>query len=150
MARRASTRKRRPRNPTLGGGPRTPNYRKLINPFPPVSVFSEDRIEDIHNNAFVVLEEMGIRVLLPEARKIFRQGGALVDEDTGMVRIGREIIAEALKTAPPEFTLRAGNRERDLEMKLGALTFLPGAGAPHATDLKRGRRLQACPITGNW
>ena len=140
MSRKAPTRKRRPRKPSLGGGPRTPNYWNLENPFPPVNVFSEERIEDIHNNAMVVLEEMGIKVLLPEARKIYKQGGSLVDEETAMVRIGREIICETLKTAPPKFKLRAGARARDLEMKLGTLTFLPGTGAPHATDLKRGRR----------
>ncbi len=137
---RKAARRRRAKNPSLGGGPRRPNYRKITNPFPPVNAFSEDRIEDIHNNALVVLEEMGIKVLLPEALKIYKQGGALVDEETGMVRIGRDIIANTLKTAPPEFTIRAGSRDRDLEMKLGTLAFLPGAGAPHATDLKRGRR----------
>ena len=114
MSRKAPTRKRRPRKPSLGGGPRTPNYWNLENPFPPVNVFSEERIEDIHNNAMVVLEEMGIKVLLPEARKIYKQGGALVDEETAMVRIGREIICETLKTAPPKFKLRAGARARDL------------------------------------
>ena len=140
MSKRATTRKRRPRNPSLGGGPRKPNYKKLNNPFPPVNAFTEDRIEDIHNNALHVLEEMGIKVLLPEASKIYKKGGALVDADTGMVRIGRDIITNSLKTAPPRFRLRAGAPDRDLEMKLGALAFLPGAGAPHATDLKRGRR----------
>jgi trimethylamine--corrinoid protein Co-methyltransferase len=57
-----------------------------------------------------------------------------------MVFIGREIVAEALRTAPASIPLRAGARHRDLVMEPGALIFQPGAGAPHATDLERGRR----------
>ncbi|MEM6388181.1 MAG: trimethylamine methyltransferase family protein, partial [Pseudomonadota bacterium] len=37
-------------------------------------------------------------------------------------------------------TGRAGDRSRDVLLELGSLVFQPGAGAPHATDLTRGRR----------
>ncbi|MEQ9258025.1 MAG: trimethylamine methyltransferase family protein [Roseovarius sp.] len=116
------------------------NYRQLRNPFPAMPVFSQDRIEAMHDSALRMLEELGIKVLLPEAREIFRQAGARVEEESQMVFLGREIVAEALKTAPRSITARAGARHRDLVMELGALTFQCGAGAPHATDLVRGRR----------
>ncbi len=105
-----------------------------------MGAFGEDRIEDLHQSALKVLEELGIRVLLPEARDVFKKGGALVDEDTQMVRIGRDIVEDNLKTAPTSFMARAGTREKDIRMELGMLATTPGAGAPHATDLKRGRR----------
>ena len=50
------------------------------------------------------------------------------------------MVEAALASAPKSFVCRAGAPHRDILMELGTLTFQPGAGAPHATDLKRGRR----------
>ncbi len=125
-----------------GGGDATPartvNYRQLRNPFPVMSVFSDDEAANMHETALRTLEELGMRVLLPEARAIYAAGGARVEGE--MVYIGREIVAAALATAPRSIECRAGARGRDITLELGALAFQPGAGAPHATDLRRGRR----------
>jgi len=59
---------------------RKPNYRQLRHPFAPQTIFSEDEIFNIHETALKVLEELGIRVLLPEARDIFKKAGARVQE----------------------------------------------------------------------
>ena len=117
---------------------RTPAYRQLRNPFPVMSVFSEDEAADIHATALRTLEELGVRVLLPEARRIYAAAGARIEGD--MVYLGREIVAAALATAPRRIHCRGGSARRDTVMELGGLNFQPGAGAPHATDLRRGRR----------
>ena len=122
------------------GPKRRVDYRTLRNPFPPVPLFSEDRIAVMHETALHVLEELGIKVLLPQARAIFKAGGARVDEDSEMVFIGRDIVMAAVGSAPKSFVLKGGGEGRDLTMELGALTIQAGAGAPHATDLVRGRR----------
>jgi trimethylamine--corrinoid protein Co-methyltransferase len=116
------------------------DYHALRNPFAPQPVLSDDQIAAIHDTALRVLEELGIKVLLPEARAIFSQAGALVDEDAQMVRIGREIVAQALKSAPRSIVCSAGERRRDLTLELGAMTFIPGCGSPNVTDLEGGRR----------
>ncbi|MEM1352655.1 MAG: trimethylamine methyltransferase family protein [Pseudomonadota bacterium] len=124
------------------GAPPTPkrnvNYRHLRNPFPSMNVFSADEAEAMHETSLRMLEELGMKVLLPEAIEIFRAGGARVDED--MVYIGREMVEAALASAPKSVTGRAGARDRDVLLELGSLVFQPGAGAPHASDLERGRR----------
>ena len=66
---------------------RQPNYRQLRHPFPPQTMFSDDEIAAIHDTALRVLEELGMRVLLPEARQIYAAAGAKVVED--MVFIGK-------------------------------------------------------------
>ena len=116
------------------------NYRQLRNPFPPMDVFSADQIVNMHETALRILQELGMRVLHPEARAILARAGAIVDEDTEMVRFGREIIEQALATSPKSITGRGAVRERDFVLELGSLVFQPGAGCPHATDLQRGRR----------
>ncbi len=116
------------------------DYHNLRCPFPPSPAFSDDRIEAIHETALRVLQELGIKVLLPEARRLFSQAGARVNEDTEMVRIGRDVVEATLASAPRSIQLRGGVRARDLVLELGRMVFMPGAGAPHATDLTRGRR----------
>ena len=119
---------------------RTVNYNKLRNPFPPMNVFSEDEIANMHETALRTLQDLGMKVLLPQAREIFARAGARVDEAEQMVYIGRDLVAAAIASAPKSFVCKAGAAPRDFTMELGALTFQPGAGAPNCTDLKRGRR----------
>ncbi len=105
-----------------------------------MEVFSGDQVAEMHETALRILQELGMRVLLPEARTILAQGGARVDESSGMVRIGRDMVEAAVASAPSSIACIAGARQRDLTLELGTLVFQPGAGAPHATDLERGRR----------
>lgn len=137
----------RPASPAAGrrarAAPRSPRqtgYHALRNPFTPQAVFSEERVAAIHDTALRVLQELGIRVLLPEAVEILRSAGAQVDSDGRHVRIGREIVEAALAQAPRRFEARAGGRQRDLDFSLGSMMFLAGCGSPNATDLVRGRR----------
>ena len=115
------------------------NYRDLRNPFPPMSLYSDDRIEGMHDTALTVLETLGIKVLLSEARQLLVAGGATLGDDD-MVFFGRDMVNAALATCPRSIACRAGTRDRDILLEQGRLVFQPGAGAPHATDLKRGRR----------
>ncbi|TIN34736.1 MAG: trimethylamine methyltransferase, partial [Mesorhizobium sp.] len=71
---------------------------------------------------------------------ILARARALVDEDSQMVRIGRDIVAAALGSAPKSIRVHAGDRARDLTLELGSMTFLAGSGAPNVTDLEHGRR----------
>lgn len=119
---------------------RQTDYRHLRNSFAPQSVFSEDEVAAIHETSLRVLAELGIKVLLADARRIYREAGAIVDEDTLMVRIGRDIVEAALAAAPRSFAGRTGNPARDLTFELGNMMFLAGSGAPNVTDLDRGRR----------
>ncbi|UCI10406.1 trimethylamine methyltransferase family protein [Mesorhizobium sp. B1-1-8] len=137
-AARESRRGRRTRG--AEAGMRRPDYRMLRNPFLPQPVFSDDQIAAVHETALRVLEELGIKVLLADARDLYRRAGALVDDDTQMVRIGRDMAAAALASAPGSILAHAGDRSRDLALELGAMTFLSGCGAPNVTDLDRGRR----------
>ena len=68
--------RRRGSRPDAGGGVRQTGYHRLRNPFTPATVFSEDRVVSIHETALRVIEELGIKVLLPEARDIFAAAGA--------------------------------------------------------------------------
>lgn len=116
------------------------DYRHLRHPFAPQRVLSDDAVAAIHRMALSVLEELGMVVLLPEARVLFARGGAIVDDDSGLVRIGREIVEAALASAPRSIPIGAANPDRALVYEDGALIFAPGAGCPNTQDRVRGRR----------
>lgn len=136
--------KRRGRRGRQDASPETedvkPQGGALKNPFPMMTIFSDDFIEEMHESALKILEDMGIRILLDDAVAIYRNGGAKVAKDGQTVHIGREMVEAALLSAPQSITMRAGRRHRDLELKLGNLVFQPGAGAPYVNDRERGRR----------
>jgi len=52
---------------------RSRSYRHLTNPFEPLRVFSDDQVAAIHEAALQILETQGMRVLLPEAREVYRR-----------------------------------------------------------------------------
>jgi len=117
---------------------RRPNYANLRNPFTPQTVFSEDEVAGLHDTALRVLENLGISILLPEARDILGKSGATVVED--MVFFSRDMVAEALRTAPRSIRLRAANPEFDQTYEPGALLFTAAGGCPNVSDRIRGRR----------
>lgn len=129
-------RRRRDRSPA----PARAGYGHLRHPFAPQGAFSTDEIANMHDTALKVLENLGIRILLDEARAIFRAAGALVDEDSQMVRIGRDMVAAALATAPRSIRLRAADPAHEQMFEPGAALFMAGAGCPNVTDALRGRR----------
>jgi trimethylamine--corrinoid protein Co-methyltransferase len=137
---RQRRRSRKAASENASSPPRSHAYRQLKHPFEPQCVFSDDAIDRIHNNALRVLEELGIKMLHPEARRILKSAGARVDEQTQMVYIGREIIAEALSTAPRSFRMRAASASREQIYEQGSMLFTAGSGCPNAHDLERGRR----------
>ena len=119
---------------------RNVDYRRLINPFPPMTVFSDDQVAAMHHTALRLLEEVGMRVLLERARTIYRQAGATVDNESLMVRLDRGLVEQALASTPARITARAGAPECDVEFGGSAVNFTGVGGAPHATDTDRGKR----------
>ena len=69
-----------------------------------MDVFSTDEIANMHDSAVRILEELGMKVLLPEARRIYAAAGARIDEDSNMVfigaRHGRSRFAYSAKVDP--------------------------------------------------
>jgi trimethylamine--corrinoid protein Co-methyltransferase len=140
MKKKARRNSRRQKTVEDTSPPRSHTYRQLTHPFQPQRVFSDDAIDGLHNTALRVLEELGIRVLHPEARTIFSQAGAKVDETSQMVFVGRDIVEHALTHAPRSIRMRAASPQREQVYKQGSMLFTAGAGCPNAHDFERGRR----------
>jgi trimethylamine--corrinoid protein Co-methyltransferase len=132
--RRERTRAPRTTGPTLAPLPR------LENRWPPLEILSAEQVERILDSAFRVLEEAGLEIRSPAARAVYAQAGALVDEPTQMVRLGRDLIEAQLRHAPERFVLHARNPARHLSVGGNVVNFGPVTGAPNIRDSEGGRR----------
>ena len=81
---------------------------------PNLQVLSTDQIRKLHEATASLLERTGVRVTHSTAREIFSGSGARVDGDR--VRIPREMLENALKTAPSRIVL--GNRNGEAAVVL--------------------------------
>jgi trimethylamine--corrinoid protein Co-methyltransferase len=123
-----------------GTGPSLEPLPRLRVPWAPLEILSAEQVERILAAALRVLEEGGLEILSPAARAIYRAAGARVDEDSGLVRIGRDIVLAQCALAPAEFVLHARNPARHLHVGGNTVNFGPVNGAPNAADRERGRR----------
>jgi trimethylamine--corrinoid protein Co-methyltransferase len=114
----------------------------------PARVLSDDQIETLHRQSLKVLQEIGLDVLYPEAREIFAKAGAKVDGER--VRLGAEIVAQALTTPPSEFTFHARNPAHSIRIGGRWIAFAPVGGPPNCSDLERGRRPGTLEDNGNF
>jgi len=113
-------------------------WAQINNPYKPVDIVSEENIDAICGAAFDILETIGVDILHEGARQVFKKSGALVEGER--VRIGRDIIETALKSAPNTLTLHARNPAHNLDLSPGRISFGSVASAPNVSDLEGGRR----------
>ena len=110
------------------------------NPYGGAKALSDDEVEHVHRTALAQLEQHGVKVLLPEARVLFAQAGAIVDDDTCTVRIGADLAETLLSTIPSEYTLHARNPDHSLHIGGDSVVFFPVGGPPYSSSLAEGRR----------
>jgi trimethylamine--corrinoid protein Co-methyltransferase len=113
---------------------------RLRNPWKPVELFTEEAVARILDTAYTVLEKAGLEIRSARARDIYRKHGAVVDDETQMVRLDRDVVQAFCARAPERFVLHARDPARDLHVGGDIVNFGPVHGTPNVTDLEGGRR----------
>ena len=116
-------------------------YRQKKNPFQPMSIFSVDEIESIHEASLKVLCDTGMDIQSPRAVEILKRSGASVGSDGRRVRFEPGFIMEKIATTPSEFTLHGRNKERHVHVGGQSIINTMVSSAPNVSDLDRGRIL---------
>jgi trimethylamine---corrinoid protein Co-methyltransferase len=112
----------------------------IRNSLKPIDILSQDQVAAIDEAALTLLQETGIEFMGPAARDLLRRAGASVNDETGLVRIPRELVAEGLKTAPSSFVLTPRNAQRRIHVGGDHVSFGLVAGPPNVHDCVNGRR----------
>ncbi len=146
---RTKRRRNRPQTQSTTPAP-SKNYRQLTNSLDLQPAFSQDYIEDMHHTALRVLEELGIRILNDEARMLFKNAGAHVDEDTQLVNISPELVESCLISAPTVIEMQGARQEDRVTLGENHVAFVCVGGAPNASDIDRGKRVGTLADTRNF
>lgn len=110
------------------------------NPYPPMQLLGDDRIEAIHDASMHILENFGIEMMSASALDLFARAGAKVDRAAQTVFIDRGLVADALKTTRSSYALTPRNPARAVPLGGNAISFTLVAGPPNVHDMERGRR----------
>ena len=105
-----------------------------------VSFFSDDDIELMKDKVFTLLETRGFKMEHPKVLRLLDKAGAVVDLNTGLVRLPKSFIQEKLQLAPREFSIGARNRENRLKIPKPDNTYhvRTGTGAQTIIDPETG------------
>lgn len=94
---------------------------------PSLAYLTEQNVEEIHETALDVLEECGVFFDSAEAIAILKEAGCQVDEEKGIVRFPRSLVAKSIASAPEKIALY--DREGEYYTELGGAKchFDPGS-----------------------
>jgi len=90
--------------------------KSITNPRLSLNVLSPEDVRRIHTATLDVIEQVGVRFPSPRALDIWEAHGATVDRATMVVKAPGHLIEEALKQAPPAYTLAARQHAQDLPL----------------------------------
>jgi trimethylamine:corrinoid methyltransferase-like protein len=106
-------------------------------------VLDEGMVERIHQGALDVLGAAGVVFASEAALLALKRAGCAVDGAGGRVRFPKRLVEECIQQCPRRFTLKARNREMDLDIAHGRLYVQSHPGL-FLVDLETGQRRLAC------
>jgi trimethylamine--corrinoid protein Co-methyltransferase len=114
--------------------------KSITNPKLSLDILSLEEIRRLHTASLDVIESTGIRFPSKRALDIWEAHGAKVDFNTSIVKAPGHLIEDALKLAPPKYSLAARNPGQDLPLD-GNHVFLgtDGCGV-EVLDINTGQR----------
>lgn len=110
----------------------------LVRRIPCYDVVSEEGVEQIHQFAMRVIEEVGVEFRDEEALESWRKAGATVEGEK--VRASREMVLELVGKVPSGYTQYARNPERTIKVGGDHMVFAPSYGPPFVRGLDGERR----------
>ena len=99
----------------------------------------QDEIEEIHQRALDILQQVGCFMDHEEALAIFDKHGAVVDHSTRVVKIPRNLVEESLRLSPSSVLLAARDSKRDIHAEGDRVYFGPGTLPIKVRDLDTGQ-----------
>ena len=106
----------------------------------PLEFLRDDQVHDLHQSILQVLAEVGVRIEWKPALEVFASHGCPVDFEARLVRIPQDVLEQALRTCPNQFTLHALNPQNDIQVTLEDIYTIAGSSALNVLDLEGERR----------
>jgi len=114
-----------------------------LNAVPHLSLFRSTDLDRLHEASLWVLAEVGVRFRSARARAILAENGAIVDGESQVVRIPRDLVEWAITAVPKTFTAGGRDPRHDLFLDHSRTYVTLGGVAPGTLDFRTGERRQA-------
>ncbi len=103
-------------------------------------VFNNAEVEEVHESTVYLLEKVGIKMHNKTARQIFKENGAVVDEENKTVRIPRGMIEAAIDSTPSKIVLCGRDENNDLLLEGSNVHLGTGGTVLNTLDLDNGKK----------
>jgi len=101
---------------------------------------NEVQVKQMHEAALHILEVTGVKVFTTTGREHFRKAGAHVDDVTGVVRIPRAMVEDAIASAPHSLVLYGRDPKHNAILEGSNVYLGTGGTAINVFDLETGER----------
>lgn len=118
--------------------------KSVSNPRLSLNILSPDDVKHIHSSTIEIIESVGIRFPSKKALDIWEAHGAKVDRDTMIVRTPGNVIEDALKLAPSEYSLAARDPALDLPLDGNHVYVGTDGCGVEMIDISSGERRRSC------
>jgi len=102
-------------------------------------ILKQNEIEEIHQRALDVLQEIGCYFEHEEVLSIFDRHGAIVDHSTGIAKLPRNMVESAVRLCPSSMLLAARDPKKDIHAEGDRVYFGPGTLPIKVRDLETGK-----------
>ncbi len=101
---------------------------------PAIDILSREQVQQVLEEARLLLSKVGVRVQSDEARTLLYTSGAAVNKSNDIVFIPDKVIDSALKTSPSFFYLHDRQGKPTIEYGGDKVHFDPGSSGVHILD----------------
>lgn len=107
-------------------------------------MLDESEVKEIHSTSLRILEEIGVKANSDNVLSFYGSKGAEVNYQDGVIRLPRELISQALSSAPSKVPLFGREEQHNLSLSNKKTYFGTGGAAIQVLDLESN---QAHPAT---
>lgn len=113
------------------------------NNLPNYQLFNEADLIAIHQATLEVMESYGVRVYGQEAHEILTNAGCTVHEETGLITFPRDIVNQAIMSAPGKYTMYGRIPDHDFELSHDHVLYTNFGTGVEIVDIETGQRRES-------
>src|SRR5512142_2427218 len=106
-------------------------------------LLTDEQVRRIHDASLEILEQVGLKVRYEPARALFAKHGCIVDSETNIVKLPREVVEKYRKMTPPIFTFHARDPKFDKTIPDDSPVIVTASSAPDIIDPETGKERRA-------
>lgn len=101
-----------------------------------VQFLSDEQLDKMQEATLHVLENTGVQFPSEKALKVFEEHGAVVDRETSVVKLPRDLVMKAMSTVPRFFQVGARDPALSFKLEEGVTYFCTDGCGVEVVDLK--------------